>query len=163
MENGLKINLNNQEKDLLLQDLCARLPYGVKLQNINNSESIVKLRSIDLDDYCCEILFYTFQGTALTICNKSKLFRFGKILRYKPYLYPLSSMTEEQKRELEDMGWSFDDSVINNIVEYLGKHRQFVTQFDCFDLIDWLNKNYFDYKGLIPMGLANDATGLNIY
>lgn len=72
-------------------------------------------------------------------------------------------MTDEQKEELEDMNWSFDDSVINNIIECLGYHRQFVSHFDCFALIDWLNKKHFDYRGLIPMGLAIDATGLNIY
>ena len=90
--------LSKEEKEVLLKDLCARLPYGVKLQNINDIESIVKLRYIDLDDYCCEILFYSYQGKALTICDKSKLFRFGNILRYKPYLFPLSSVTEEQKK-----------------------------------------------------------------
>ena len=72
-------------------------------------------------------------------------------------------MTEKQKKELEDMNWSFDDSVINNIIECLGNHRQFVTHLDCFALIDWLNRNHFDYRELIPMGLAVDCTKLNIY
>ena len=88
--------MEQEDKDLLLTDLCGRLPYGLKLQNINDKNSIVQLRSINLDNYCYEIQFYTYQGKALTICNVSKLFRFGKILRYKPYLFPMSSMTEEQ-------------------------------------------------------------------
>ena len=62
---------------------------------------------------------------------------------YKPYLFPLSSMTEEQEKE-----WLYTLSSDYHIT---------------YDTVDWLNKNYFDYRGLIPMGLAIDATNLNIY
>ena len=137
--------MEQEDKDLLLTDLCGRLPYGLKLQNINDKDSIVQLRSINLDNYCYEIQFYTYQGKALTICNVSKLFRFGKILRYKPYLFPMSSMTEEQYKtycELEHSG----------NMEHLS-----------LPLLEWLNKNNFDYRGLIEKGLAINATGLNIY
>ena len=137
--------MTQEDKDLLLTDLCGRLPYGLKLQNINDKDSIVQLRSINLDNYCYEIQFYTYQGKALTICNVSKLFRFGKILRYKPYLFPMSSMTEEQYKtycELEHSG----------NMEHLS-----------LPLLEWLNKNHFDYRGLIEKGLAIDATNLNIY
>ena len=137
--------MEQEDKDLLLTDLCGRLPYGLKLQNINDKDSIVQLRSINLDNYCYEIQFYTYQGKALTICNVSKLFRFGKILRYKPYLFPMSSMTEEQYKtycELEHSG----------NMEHLS-----------LPLLEWLNKNHFDYRGLIEKGLAIDATNLNIY
>ena len=133
--------MKQEDKELLLKDLCTRLPYGVKLQNVNNIESIVKLRSIDLDNDCCEILFYTYQGKALTICDKSKLFRFGKILRYKPYLFPISSMTEEQKEEWRGIRWSKLP----------------------WDELNWLNKGHWDYRHLIEKELAIDATGLNIY
>lgn len=137
--------ITQEQKDLLLKDICARLPYGVKLQNIHNTESIVRLRSIDLDDYCYEIMFYTYEGKALTVCDRSKLFRIGKVLRYKPCLFPLSSMTEEQEKECQQI-----------------KHSYYYDD-DSFVLFDWYNKNHFDYRGLIPMGLAIDATGLNIY
>ena len=140
--------MTQEQKDLLLKDLCARLPYGVKLQNVNNIESIVKLRSIDLDDYCCEISFYTYQGKALTICDKSRLFRFGKILRYKPCLFPLSSMTEEQIKQYTNL-------CAKDIISGL--------YYNTPESIDWLNKNHFGYRGLIERGLVNDATGLNIY
>lgn len=137
--------MEQEDKDLLLTDLCGRLPYGLKLQNINDKDSIVQLRSINLDNYCYEIQFYTYQGKALTICNVSKLFRFGKILRYKPYLFPMSSMTEEQYKtycELEHSG----------NMEHLS-----------LPLLEWLNKNHFDYRGLIEKEVAIDATNLNIY
>ena len=167
--------MKQEDKELILKDLCARIPYGVKLQNVNNIESIVKLRSIDLDNDCCEILFYTYQGKALTICDKSKLFRFGKILRYKPYLFPLSSMTEEQKRVLleltgyearcEESGgfdsWGFYVNIVGEY-KYEDGEQSIILYPDDIG-IDWLNKNHFDYRGLIEKGLAIDATGLNIY
>ena len=62
---------------------------------------------------------------------------------YKPYLFPLSSMTEEQKKE-----WLYTLSSDYHIT---------------YDTVDWCNKNHFDYRGLIEKGLAIDATGLNIY
>ena len=161
--------MKQEDKELLLKDLCARIPYGVKLQNVNNIESIVKLRSIDLDNDCCEILFYTYQGKALTICDKSKLFRFGKILRYKPYLFPLSSMTEEQFTELRnetELNQYPDDLELvewENNYKTLEFYLEEVPSDVVIEVFDWLNKNHFDYRGLIPMGLAIDATDKNIY
>ena len=161
--------MTQEDKELLLKDLCARLPYGVKLQNVNNIESIVKLRSIDLDNDCCEILFYTYQGKALTICDKSKLFRFGKILRYKPYLFPLSSMTEEQftelRNETELNQYPNDLELVEweNNYKTLEFYLEEVPSDVVIEVFDWLNKNHFDYRGLIEKGLAIDATGLNIY
>ena len=61
----------------------------------------------------------------------------------KPYLFSLSSMTKEQEKE-----WLYTLSSDYNIT---------------YDTVDWLNKNHFDYRGLIEKGLAIDATGLNIY
>ena len=66
---------------------------------------------------------------------------------YKPYLFPLSSMTDYQKSDYQFITerWMNDPS------------------HSISDSIDWLNKNHFDYRGLIDKGLAIDATGLNIY
>lgn len=138
--------MKQEDKDLLFKDLSSRLPYGVKCEVYN------RIGVLD------EISSY---GAAVNYDNGEDTT--SRIEYVKPYLFPLSNIIEEQRKELEDMGWSFDDSVINNIVEYLGNHRQFVTHFDCFALIDWLNKNHFDFRGLIEKGLALDATGLNIY
>ena len=141
------MSMTQEERDLLRKDLCARLPYGVKIE-----------------------LTWWVMGEGTYINTTLEPDHIEQLLNdedgdteIKPYIFPLSSMTEEQKEELEDMNWSFDDSVINNIVECLGKHRQFVAHFDCFALIDWLNKNYFDYRDLIGRGLAIDCTDLNIY
>lgn len=112
-----------KDQDLLLKDLCGRLPYGVKC--IANSDGYAGVIS------SIESLYgvATFDdGRQEEICD------------IKPYLFPLSSMTEEQKREYIEL---------LKIGPATG--------------IDWLNKNHFDYRGLINKGLANDATGLNIY
>ena len=91
--------MTQEQKELLLKDLCARLPYGVKLKNLTKADSdieaTVKLYSINVESYCT-IRFHTYEGKALTVCEESRLFKPGYFLRYKPYLFPLSSMTEEQ-------------------------------------------------------------------
>lgn len=70
-------------------------------------------------------------------------FYYNKIKDIKLYLFPLSNMTEEQEKE-----WRYTLSSDGNIT---------------YDTVDWCNKNHFDYRGLIPMNLAIDATNLNVY
>lgn len=64
---------------------------------------------------------------------------------YKPYLFPMSSMTEKEKLIYEGLMIGTDN------ISYM------------LDVIDWLNTHHFDYRGLIEKGLAIDATNLNIY
>lgn len=135
--------MTRENKELLLNDLCARLPYAVK-GNFQNSDDKL-LRSIT-------ITYGNLKPNGMVMT--------GDI---KPYLFPLSSMTKGQKKELEDLGWYFDNCEINNVNECFGTYREFVAHSDCFVLIDWLNKNHFDYRGLIEKGLAIDCTNLNIY
>ena len=125
--------MTQEQKQLLLIDLCARLPYGVKCEVIK--------RRIDGE------MVYIRNGSGaleLTINNVKELVT-DNLYEIKPYLFPLSSMTEEQEKECQKI-----------------KHSYYYDD-DAFVLFDWYNKNHFDYRGLIPKGLANDATGLNIY
>ena len=78
----------------------------------------------------------------------------------KPYLFPLSSMTEEQKKYISNK-WGINEEFDFEIDPNWGEY--FVELGYTVEFIDWLNKNHFDYRGLIPMGLAIDATNLNIY
>ena len=120
--------MKQEDKDLLLKDLCARLPYGVKASYYGAEEECEtwdEVEGVESSGYV-EIGQYTLP-----------------IKRIKPYLFPLLSMTEEQKNDLTKF---VANGVTNENIVY-----------------DWLNKNHFDYRGLIPLGLANDATGLNIY
>ena len=140
--------MTQEEKDLLLKDLCSRLPYGVKLQKTYDTSEPAELYSIDLENSI--IKFYKYKGNALTICDAGFIEKYGK-LRFKPYLFPLSSMTEEQKIIYGDLCYAIIHSLAWD------------TQAALNELVDWLNENQFDYNNLIPMGLANDATSLNIY
>ena len=134
------MSMAQEEKELLLKDLCARLPYGVKLQKTYDTSEPAELYSIDLEHNI--VKFYKYKGEALTICDAGFIERYGK-LRFKPYLFPLSSMTEEQEKE-----WRYTLSSDDNIT---------------YDTVDWCNENHLDYRGLIEKGLAIDATNLNIY
>ena len=78
----------------------------------------------------------------------------------KPYLFPLSSMTEDQRKYITDR-WGINEEFDFEIKPDWGEY--FVELGDIVDFIDWLNENHFDYRGLIEKGLAIDATGLNIY
>ena len=118
--------MKQEDKELLLRDLCARLPYGVKVKT--NNINILKLGT------------HTRVGEYVTDVTEP----------CKPYLFPLSSMTEGQKEFLRRQSWCIAISTSGTIE----------TTIEGFD---WLNKNHFDYRGLIEKGLAIDATGLNIY
>lgn len=152
--------MTNEEKDLVLEDLCMRIPYGVKIQVFNYGvETVETLYQIDLDGYIS-----TIEGDELKYY-------------YKPYLFPLSSMTEEQRKEflkishLENRSFYNGEEIVimSNEVWMFDLGGDTDTEYRSIDIkriretVKWLNKNHFDWRGLIPMGLANDATGLNIY
>ena len=123
--------------DLLMKDLCGRLHYGTMI-SINGDNQY--LDSIIYDDG----YYVNFVGD-----NKE-----GYSLYYndiKPYLFPLSIMTEEQRKEY--------NSLRSIGVDECGD----IIYFDTFESVDMCNKNHFDYRVLIPIGAAIDATGLNIY
>ena len=129
--------MTQEDKDLLLKDLCARLPYGVKMNHIADEEICpLTLVGIAKD-------MITLQGGGGYACTC--------VEDYTPYLFPLSSMTEEQKREFDmsmDMGYA---SAYNAEINWANR------------MIDFFHKNHLDYRGLIERGLAIDATNKNIY
>lgn len=140
--------MTQNENDLLLKDLCSRLPYGVKcLVNYTFCNETTDYKDVKASEV----------DTIIMINQQTESYFFEQLSEwfdvddFKPYLLPLSSMTEEQKIIYGDLCYQ----IIN------------ATPFEiqnCFnELYNWLIKNNFDYQGLIPMGLANDATGLNIY
>ena len=123
--------MKQEEKDLLLKDLCGRLPYGVKLQLYNGELDNDILNSIDAEEY-------------IIINGKDD------IETVKPYLFPLSSMTEEQSMEFALL--------------QVNTHKDgFLYVCDCANMMKWLLKNHFDIYGLVEKGLAIDATNLEIY
>lgn len=135
--------MKQEDKDLLLKDLCARLPYGVKGEKytIRIDEEFVPL--IDVEIIIAEDII-TLNGCP------------GYMI--KPYLFPLSSMTEEQKQEYTYIVNCISPDDTDN-----WKEGEFVYVEQISQLLHFYYINHLDYRGLIPMGLANDATGLNIY
>lgn len=162
--------MTNNNKELLLKDLCARLPYGVKAY-VKNWSKFERRWSEGI--YVVESMYPSLNN----IFVSSKLGSVEVILGYddyeiKPYLFPLSSMSEEQIEELEglcDMYVPDDDyyPYAYKGIEVLYKHvlddnYKFKSNFK-IDVIEWFYKNHIDYRGLIEKELAIDATNLNIY
>jgi len=122
--------MTKEEKRLLIKDLCARLPYNV----------IIRCTDSDTDYKCF-----------LTVDILNELLNNTEYYDYKPYLRPMSSMTKEEfdeymrfiKHSWEGIDKEEDDYYIKV------KDRDIYT--------DWLLSHHFDYRGLIPMGLALEA------
>ena len=135
--------MTKEDRERLLKDLGGRLPYGVKILDIP-ANVVGKLFLISTTD---TVQYETADDTGIqTLYN------------IKPYLFPLSSMTEEQKREY--------NMLLTDILTYEYEGGDIVTVIDTYDnwmSIDYLIANHFDYRYLIEDGLAIDATGLNIY
>lgn len=141
--------MTQEDKDLLLKDLCARLPYGVKCQMED------KLIIDDSPFYDCTLTERYIE-----------LFRYHKDFYIKPYLRPLSSMTEEEKKEyIEYAGFEIEESVNGRHYEYYLKDFCGTPNNPSVNTngVDWLNKKMFDYRGLIPKGLANSTEKFNPY
>ena len=146
--------MTQENKELLIKDLCARLDTNLVCSIYRTDDEGVGYRDEILHGYCKGDIWYEFyfrEDCSIGIDNVSKI---------KPYLFPLSSMTEEQKKYITDR-WGINDEFDFEINPDWGEY--FVELGDIVDFIDWLNKNHFDYRGLIEKGLAIDATGLNIY
>ena len=118
--------MTKEDKKLLLKDLCARLPYKVKVCLYEKETCI--LLGVD--------------GYEVYLDVDSDSFRIESI---KPYLRPMSSMTEEEYKE-----WQYYKNTIAESCDERLEER-------ISELHDWFNKNMFDYRGLIPVGLAIEA------
>lgn len=119
--------MTQEEKDLLLKDLSCRLPYGVICE----------------DGYCNDLVLNGIdKPNTITFKCTDKSFWTTDLDKCRPYLFPISSMTDKQKEDMimSSCGIGSDKNVF-----------------------DWYNKNHFDYRGLIRKGLATDASNLNIY
>ena len=111
--------MTQEDKELLLKDLCSRLPYGVICYN-SSTES--NFRLFDVTDADSDYPAFDYG--------------YGELETVKPYLRPMSSMTEEENEEY----------IKRNLY---GFH---------WDFVDWCNSKHLDYRGLIPKGLAIEVT-----
>ena len=129
--------MTQEDKKLLLTDICARLPYGLMFALWNDYHK----------EFCWEV-----QVSGLEYANTKPIFVFDKpsyrkhgIETIKPYLRRISSMTDEEKSEYANF-WSYD--------EY---DESILTPEDAVRCGDWLDAHFFDYRGLLEKGLALEA------
>ena len=119
--------MNNKERALLKKDLCGRLPYNVKI------EANVCPRALFPMDVVAENL-------------------------PRPYLRPMSSMTEDERKDFEKASQKDIDIALNEVNrQYKSKIDKYAPLLSTHNKFDWLNEHHFDYRGLIPMGLALEA------
>ena len=126
--------MTQEHKELLLKDLCARLPYNVICQVEFKEDGKYNSKVMLLSGIFTDKAYFTTKGGSI-YSNE-----------YKPYLFPLSTMTEEQEEEYNDLN-SYELGCFPHTEEAL----------------DYLLKNHFDYRNLIDKNLAIDCTNLNIY
>ena len=155
--------MTQENKELLLKDLCARLDTNLVCSIYRTDDEGVGYRDEILHGYCKGDIWYEFyfrEEYSIGIDNVSKI---------KPYLFPLSSMTEEQLYKLKEItDFRYNHNTLE-LLEWSETHTTLefwleeVPQYKVIEVFDWLNKNHFDYRCLIERGLAIDGTGLNIY
>lgn len=137
--------MTEENEELLIKDLYSRLLYGVECKDIYINVS-GKLDEISTRYNMCRL---SDEYGELETCY---------IPNCRPYLFPMSSMTEEQRKEYESL-------CIKNTSECTDLYSIVFPKdyYDTVESIDYLYKNHIDIRGLIPMGLAIDATNKNIY
>jgi hypothetical protein len=130
--------MTNEEKSLLLKDLCARFPYGVIINSPSNIFYPSEREDVKLDSvFEIDNNFYATEdsGWPIETC--------------KPYLRPMSSMTEEEKKEFK---------AFHCVSEWHPEFYQAMCNLpNINNMINWLDKKMFDHRGLIPKGLALEA------
>lgn len=139
--------MSQKDKELLFKDLCTRLPYHVKVK-VWLKDGITEEGLLDLEHNYADVL--------------RDAFYYNKIKDIKPYLRPLSSMTEEERDEFEFKTdfkiWSND---FDNQYDTLGNEYGYIDKECIVETFDWLNAHHFDYRGLIEKGLAIEVTENN--
>lgn len=137
--------MTQEEKELQLKDICGRLPYNCMVSIAEGGIDGIQWADVTLNSY----LFHQIM--------EEDAWEY-----VKPYLRPMSSMTEEEKNELFNLCTMSNVSVNTDWetfgIEITDTHPRFGDSFSTdYSAIDWLNKNMFDFRGLIPKGLALEA------
>ena len=128
--------MNKEKKQLLLKDLCTRLPYGVMIEGLEHPEIM------------------TIKHLAIISVMSTE--------PYKPYLRPMSSMTEEERDELEHLsaeyfGKALDKQIQESLSSSNRNESEILEYIASSAIVDWLNAHHFDHRGLIEKGLALEA------
>lgn len=137
--------MNREEKELLLKDLCARLPYGVKCERYGKAYELVEIDIKRGLVYVWRNDWYTPTSLPYSIKRDDDI---------RPYLRPMSSMTDEEKKYLR-LYYFFEDWYSWTDLIHLHYHEVYVDEIH--QLLDWFNAHHLDYRGLIEKGLALEA------
>lgn len=129
-------NMIQEDKELLLKDLCARLPYMPKIKIIYQQQGI---EGTDEGNMSCDFIE--------KIVND---LRNGIITDMQIYLRPMSSMTEEELKE-------FTSFASQSMHRFICDTTNTDHWYNNYEEEDWLNAHHFDYRGLIEKGLALEA------
>lgn len=142
------------DRELLIKEISARLPYGVKAkvygwdEEKGEVEIPLRIYSINTDGY----VYFETNDYNVDYLNVDDCLL---------YLRPMSSMTDEEKREYES--FIGGQKPFDSDFSAYPKEYRFVYEWDVANYVKWLNAHHFDYRGLIPKNLALDCTGLHIY
>lgn len=137
--------MTQEEKNLLTKDLCARLPYGVIVDNPN-----------PVGGMWDEVINIDTSTKTVILLYDGRVFSIDDV---KPYLRPMSSMTEEERKELKNTTCPNGTGYVNEKhlvcpVNHFGEQISFDFMAD---IVDWLVSHHFDFRGLIEKGLALEA------
>ena len=132
--------MTQEEKDLLLRDLCARLPYYPKCEMIDE----LRVVNNEKDSSYISTLFP----------KHIELFSYHNNFTIKPYLRPLSSMTEEEKKEV------YHDCYVVSL-DFDRRTTDMIAVPNLTRIVDWLNAHHFDFRNLTERGLAIEVTKEN--
>lgn len=166
--------MTQEDKQLLLKDLCARLPYGVKVDREwiapmsgSPEHSIMEFDTFDIEVIQTSIglgeegNYRDSKMQGLTTCDDGKN-HFVRGYMCKPYLRPMSSMTEKELEELNEKYGNIAYFFVQEPPYYHGLQAQHsdigsivISEFS--EIYVWLNEHHFDYRGLIEKGLALEA------
>ena len=156
--------MKQEDKILLVKDLCSRLPYGIRVHHVSSEISGV-LHNISV--------LHMYEGNDdsdkpdIIVDYVADIDFFGdgypyEIEEFIPYLFPLSSISSEQLKEVSEI-LGKDIEIFDNYLNIIEHTRTTFSYLELDALFDWFNKNHFDYRNLIEKGLAIDCTNLNIY
>jgi len=126
--------MKQEEKELLLKDLCARLPYGIKVCARFNTGCRY---TTNVTAICADRDYIQIRQNVLHSYTGSS------VEDIRPYLRPMSTMTEEEMIEFERLSFIYDASDGSMLFSEKG--------------LDWLNAHHFDFRRLIEKGLALEA------
>ena len=161
---GIRTKMKQEDKILLVKDLCSRLPYGVRvchvaseISGVLHNMSVLHMYEGNSDsdkpdnivDYVADIDFF---GDGYPY----------EIEDFKPYLFPIASISSEQLKEVSEI-LGKDVEIFDNYLNIVEHTRNTLSYLELDALFEWFNKNHFDYRNLIERNLAIDCTNINIY